>query len=250
MEILIGILCGLILSLFFSFGPGFWGLIQNSIHYGFKKGVAFEAGVNLSDIMMVVLVLTILNKDAITNILHTPVSAIIGGSIIIIFGIATMLRRNTVTVENKGRIRVVFKKVPRYRELMLYGFTLNTVNPSVWLYWATMTAIVKAEVDFNDLEIFAFFISMLLAELAGGILKCRLASMVKRILTPRLLSVINHIMGGILVFLGAYLIISMIVQINHPERQEPDPTAVVGHIIHQSLHAKDSLQQADTLYFR
>ena len=57
MEILIGILCGLVLSLFFSFGPGFFGLIQNSITYGFRKGIAFEMGMNASDIFMVVLML-------------------------------------------------------------------------------------------------------------------------------------------------------------------------------------------------
>ena len=249
MEILTGIFCGLILSLFFSFGPGFWGLIQNSIHYGFKKGVAFEAGVNFSDIVMVVLLLTILNTDSITNVLRTPVAAIIGGSIVIIFGIVTMTRRNTVTVENKGRIRVVLRKAPRYRELVFYGFTLNTVNPGVWLYWIAMTAIVKAEVNFNDLEIFMFFISMLLAELAGGILKCHLASMMKRILSPRLLTIINYVMGSILIALGGYLIINMIIQVNHPERNEPEPTAVVSHIIHQTLHSKDSIQQ-DTLYLQ
>ena len=94
--ILIGIVCGLVLSLFFSFGPGFWGLIQNSIHYGFRKGVAFEVGVNLSDIVMVVLLLTLFNKDSITTVLRTPAAAIIGGSVVILFGVMTMLRRATL----------------------------------------------------------------------------------------------------------------------------------------------------------
>ncbi len=246
MEILIGILCGLVLSLFFSFGPGFWGLIQNSIHYGFRKGVAFEAGVNFSDIVMVVLLLTLFNKDSITTVLRTPVASIIGGSVVIIFGLITMLRRPTMTVENKGRIRVVMKKAPRSRELVLYGFALNTANPSVWLYWAAMTAVVKAEVHFNDLEIFLFFISMLLAELAGGILKCRLASMLHNILSPKVLSVVNRVMGTILISLGIYLIVHMVIQLRHPERPEKEPTEVVTQIIHQSLHPKES---EDTLYF-
>lgn len=246
--ILIGIVCGLVLSLFFSFGPGFWGLIQNSIHYGFRKGVAFEVGVNLSDIVMVVLLLTLFNKDSITTVLRTPAAAIIGGSVVILFGVMTMLRRPTMTVEHHGRIRVVLKKAPQGRELMLHGFALNTLNPGVWLYWAAMTAVVKAEVHLNDFYTFMFFISMLLAELGGGVLKCRLASLLKNSLSVEKMVWVNRIAGAILIALGGYLIIHMISSISHPERTEKEPTEMVTQIIHQSLYGKDSLRSADTIY--
>ena len=249
-TILIGILCGLVLSLFFSFGPGFWGLIQNSIHYGFRKGVAFEFGVNLSDIVMVLLMLTLFNKDSITDILRTPAAAIIGGAVVIIFGVTTILRRPTQTVEHHGRIRVVLKKVPRGRELALHGFILNTCNPGVWLYWAAMTAVVKAEVHLNDVGTFIFFISMLLAEFGGGVLKCRLASLLQNILSNKMLVWVNRISGAILIGLGAYLIINMIVRLSHPDRPKKEPTEMVSHIIHQSLGiAKDSMltTNGDTL---
>lgn len=249
MEILIGLLCGIVFSLFFSFGPGFWGLIQNSIHYGFRKGVAFEVGVNLSDIVMVVLLLTLLNKDSITSTLHTPAASIIGGSVVIIFGIYTLLRRPESTKESKGRLRVVLKQAPQSRELMLHGFLLNTFNPSIWLYWAALIAVVKAEVSMNDLEAFLFFISMLLGELSGGILKCRLASMLQNTLSPKVLTTVNHVVGAILIALGAYMIISMVVSLKHPERNDKEPTEVVTQIIHQSLHAKDSTRNSDTTFF-
>ena len=247
---LIGIVCGLILSLFFSFGPGFWGLIQNSIHYGFRKGVAFEIGVNLSDIMMVVLALTLFNKDSISTVLRTPAASIIGGVVIIAFGLVSILRTPEMSTRNKGRIRVVLKKVPKSYELVSYGFALNSFNPSVWLYWAAMTAVVKAEVNFTDLQVFVFFISMLLAELAGGIIKCRLASMLKRVFSVRVLMVVNRVMGCILVGLGIYLIVSMAVRLKHPERPEKEPTEVVTQIIHQSLHGRDSINDGDTFYLK
>ena len=265
-TIIIGVVCGLVLSLFFSFGPGFWGLIQNSIHYGFRKGVAFEAGVNFSDIVMVVLLLTFFNKDSITAVLHTPAAAIIGGSVVIAVGIVTMLRRPTQTIEYQGRIRVVRKAEPTRKSLALQGFALNTLNPSVWLYWAAMTALVKAEVHMNDLHTFVFFISMLLAELGGGILKCRLAAMLQNIMSNKVLVTVNHVMGTILVCLGLYLIINMIVRMRHPERPEKEPTEMVSQIIHQSLsHGKelipalgkdtlmesvDTLAEGDTLYLQ
>lgn len=245
--ILIGLLCGTILSLFFSFGPGFWGLIQNSIHYGFRKGVAFELGISLSDIIMVILMLTLFNKDSITDVLRTPGAAIIGGAVVILFGVATMMRRPTREVEYQGRIRVVLKKAPRGRELAIHGFVLNTCNPGVWLYWAAMTAVVKAEVHFNDASTFVFFISMLLAELACGILKSRLASLLQNIMSTKMIVWVNRVSGAILICLGTYLIVHMAVRLKHPERHEIEPTEMVSHIIHQSLGmTKDSLQQDNT----
>ncbi|MBP5677574.1 MAG: LysE family transporter [Bacteroidales bacterium] len=246
MVILVGIALGFILSLFFSFGPGFWGLLQNSIHYGYKKGAAFEIGVNASDIMMVVLMLTIMNKDSITLLLRTPVASIIGGTVVIVFGLVTFLRRPSDVVENKGRIRVVLKKVPRRRELALHGFALNTMNPSVWLYWAALTAVVKSEIHMDDLHCFMFFISMLLAELACGLLKCFLASKLQHILAPKFLARVNRIMGSVLMALGIYLIVSMVVKINHPERPDKEPAEVVTNILHQSLlYTRDSTECAD-----
>ncbi len=247
--ILIGILCGTVLSLFFSFGPGFWGLLQNSIHYGFRKGAAFELGINMSDLMMVVLMLTLFNNDSITTILHTPMASIIGGAVIIVFGVVTMVRRPTRTVEHHGRIRVVLKEAPSGKTLAVQGFALNSFNPSVWLYWAALTAVVKAEVHLDDVELFAFFLSMLLAELGGGILKCRLASLLQNILSNKMLAKVNRIMGAILIGLGLYLIVNMIVRLTHPDRPEKEPTEMVSHILHQSLnHAHDSTHNADTLY--
>lgn len=233
--IIIGALCGMVLSLFLSFGPGFWGLIQNSIRYGFRKGVAFELGVNSSDIMMVLLMLTFLNKDSITSLLRTPVASIIGGSVVIIFGVVTILRRPSRATDRAGRIRVVRKAVPYGRELLAQGFALNTLNPSVWLYWAALTAVVKAEIQLNDLQTFVFFISMLLAELGGGILKCRLASMVQSSLTDKAMRSISMAMGMILIALGGYLIGSMVMHLRHPERPEKEPTEMVSNIIQQSL---------------
>ena len=93
MEILIGILCGLVLSLFFSFGPGFFGLIQNSINYGFRKGVAFEIGINASDIFMVAMMLTLLKDVELGPLLHNPWVASIAGAAMITLGLFMLLRK-------------------------------------------------------------------------------------------------------------------------------------------------------------
>ena len=242
--IAIAVVCGLVLSLFLSFGPGFWGLIQNSIRYGFRKGAAFEVGVNFSDIVMVVLLLTLLNNDPVTDFLRTPGASIVGGTVVIVFGLVTILRRPSTETDHAGRIRVVQKGIPRGRELALYGFTLNTLNPSVWLYWAALAAVVKSEIHLDDLHTFIFFISLLLAELSGGLLKCYLAAKLKSILSPRVMHKVNLVTGLILVGLGCFLIGSTVRRLRHPDRVEKEPTEVVTHIIHQSLMSKDSNQTA------
>ena len=236
--IIIGAVCGLVFSLFLSFGPGFWGLIQNSIRYGFRKGVAFEIGVNGSDILMVLLTLTFLNKDSVSDLLRTPAASIIGGTVVIIFGVVTILRRPS---DSTGRIRIVRKGIPRGRELLAQGFALNTLNPSVWLYWIALAAVVKAEIQLTDAQTFIFFISMLLAELGGGILKCRLASLLQSSLSEKMMRGVSLVAGMILIALGGYLIGSMVMRIKHPERQDKEPAEMVTNIIHRSLgEPKDS----------
>ena len=248
MEILIGILCGLALSLFFSYGPAFFALLQNSINYGFRKGVAFEMGVNASDILIVVLMLTLLHNVDLAPILHNPWVACIGGGAMMALGVATMLRK---PAKREGN-RLVFENVPRGRELMVHGFALNTVNPSVWLYWISLITIISGEVDFTVGERYTFFISLLLAELAAGILKCRLASMLQNMVSAKMLTIINRVLGCILVGVGIFLIVSMIVHRRHPEMEEKEPAGNAAQIIHR-IHniGKDTAAlDGDTLYLQ
>ena len=249
MEILIGILCGLVLSLFFSFGPAFFGLIQNSINYGFRKGVAFEIGVNASDIFMVVMMLTLLKDVELGPILHNPWVASIAGSAIIALGVIMLLKKPTIKREG-GRIK--FVGIPRGRELVVQGFALNTVNPSIWLYWISLITLISGELNLSINERYTFFISLLLAELAGGILKCRLASMLQNIVSIRLMTVINRVMGCFLIGVGIFLIVSMLVHQCHPEIESKEPAENAAQIIHR-IHnmGRDTLdKEDDTFYFQ
>ena len=237
MEILIGILCGLVLSLFFSVGPSFFALIQNSLQYGFRKGVAFEVGVNASDILIVGLMLTLLKDIDMSSIFHNPYVASIGGSVVIVLGIVSMLRK---PAKQEGN-RVVFEGVPRGRELAVQGFALNFFNPTVWLYWISVITFVTAEVNLTLGERYLFFISLLLTELAVGILKCKLSALLKNIMSVKITNIVNKVVGVILVGIGAYLIISMLVHQRHPELPEKNSSENATQLI-QRFHniARDS----------
>lgn len=249
MEILIGILCGLVLSLFFSIGPSFFALIQNSIHYGFRKGVAFEIGVNGSDIIIVGLMLTLLKNFDLSNILHNPYVATIGGTVVIVLGIVSLLRK---PVKREGK-KLVFEGIPRGRELAMQGFALNFFNPTVWLYWISIITFITAEVDLSLADRYIFFISLLLAELGVGILKCRLSAMLQNIMSAKLMNIINKVVGVVLIGIGAYLIISMLVHRRHPELPEKNSSENATQII-QRFHSmgKDTSAHkgSDTLYLQ
>ena len=249
MEILIGILCGLVLSLFFSIGPSFFALIQNSIHYGFRKGVAFEIGVNGSDIIIVGLMLTLLKNLDLSNILHNPYVATIGGTVVIVLGIVSLLRK---PVKREGK-KLVFEGIPRGRELAMQGFALNFFNPTVWLYWISIITFITAEVNLSLADRYIFFISLLLTELGVGILKCRLSAMLQNIMSAKLMNIINKVVGVILIGIGAYLIISMLVHRRHPELPEKNSSENATQII-QRFHSmgKDTSAHkgSDTLYLQ
>ena len=248
MEILIGILCGLVLALFFSFGPTFFGLIQNSIQYGFRKGVAFEIGVNASDILIVLLMLTLLKSVDMATIMHNPYVAFIGGGVIIVLGFIIMLRKPTRREGNK----LVFEGVPRGREVAVHGFALNALNPTVWLYWITLITFLSAEVGLTAGERYLFFISLLLTELGVGILKCRLASLLQNIISGKMLAVVNKVLGSVLVGIGIYLIVSMLVRMHHPDIPRKDAAESATQLI-QRIHsvARDSsASREDTLYLQ
>ena len=151
MEILIGLLCGMVLSLFFSVGPAFFALIQNSIQYGFRKGVTFQIGVSASDFIIVGLMLTLLKEVDMSTIVRNPYVASIGGTVVIVLGVLSLLRK---PVQKKGR-SIVYEGIPRGRQLAVQGFALNFLNPTVWLYWISVITFISGEASLSVMAFIA-----------------------------------------------------------------------------------------------
>ena len=241
MEILVGILCGLVLSLFFSFGPAFFGLMQNSIHYGYRRGAAFEIGVNSSDIIIVGLMLTLLKNVDMATVVRNPWVASIGGAVVIMLGIMSLRRK---PVKRDGKM-LVSGTVPRIRQLMMQGFALNFCNPTVWIYWITIITFISGEMGLTLGERYAFFISLLLTELGVGLLKCRLASLLQSVLSDKVMNLVNKVVGMVLIGVGIFLITSMIVYRLHPDLQKKEAAEGATHIIQKFHHfSHDSLLSA------
>jgi threonine/homoserine/homoserine lactone efflux protein len=211
---LLGILGGVALSLFFSFGPAFFSQIQTSVHYGFRNAVPFTYGVSTSDILIVTLLLLISRNipiDDMLAILNTRWVRYAGAGVVAGFGFYTMFlkTRHTAEVSENDRINFRNVQIPSRLNVYLHGLTLNFFNPLIWIYWSTMvTILVFGEGEISLGQRYLFFAGVLSATLSMDILKCKLASLLQNIITYRFLKAFNKSVGIILIGFAVFMVIS------------------------------------------
>lgn len=212
-----GVLMGLGLS--FVVGPALFALIQTSLTSGFKAGVRFAIGISISDILMVSLVTlgvsTLFESGSSRNII-----SIVGGIIMIVFGVFTFFQK----VPQKGK-SIQTSTGMSYLKYIGKGFLFNIANPGVWFYWvmpvgiaATMGSVpLGGNVVLTPHESsLLFLVALLAAVFTCDVLKCAIAYKLKTILLPKVIHVINKIVGVILIVFGVYLVVTVFVSIPNP----------------------------------
>lgn len=240
MELVFGIALGIMLSLFFSFGPAFFSLLQTSVHYGFRKAVPFAYGVGLSDLSIVVLLLTVLSGVDMTAILHNVYVASIAGAVLIAYGIYTFNKRCVQASREGSVIKFRSKDNPKWIAVGFRGFILNFINPLIWIYWISIISVVSGSFDLSttDGRMIIFFIGVLGATVSMDALKCRLASMLQRVLTPNIMNIVNKVTGIILIIFSVMLIMQMIQYQKQPTHTEDSSVTFVQKF----MEVKDSTQ--------
>ena len=191
-------------TLSFVAGPAMFALIQTSLTNGFKAGVHLALGISLSDIVMVFLTLF-----GISSLMDNPQSkivlSIVGGVVMVVFGVFTYMRK-TVKKDSAIASAVELQKKPFYLPYIGKGFLFNIANPSVWVYWLIPVGIASS---FPEREhSYLFMISLLVTILSFDILKCAISYKLKTILTPKILHIVNKVVGVILKGMGIYFIVS------------------------------------------
>lgn len=256
-ELLLGIVCGIALSLFFSFGPAFFQQLQTSIHYGFHKAYPFAFGVSVGDLIIVFLMLTVLKNVDMYELLHNVYVASIGGAVMCVMGIYTFRKH---TVENPhsqegpsraGHLKFASQEsAPRRRTIFLQGFAINFTNPIIWIYWVSVISLLSGELDIPTNHMYIFFVGVLGSTLGLDILKSKLASLLQRIITARVLNIFNKATGIIMFGFAGYLIVSMLVYQLNPKamenEQQPSSTEMIRKL-HVGLQHTESHHAADTL---
>lgn len=208
-PILKGLLLGLILSI--SIGPVIFAIIKQSLTNGKKAGYAFVAGVSASDISL--LLLCNLFTSLFTLVLeHKALIALFGAGFLLVTGLYTLFFKKIVidqsadAAENNQRKRDLIKS-------FFSGYLMNTLNPSVFLFWFAWTAAIGATAEDSNNPIqykVIVFGTCLAFVLVSDLLKVFLAGVLRPRLTEKSLLWINRISAIIILTFSAALFYSAI----------------------------------------
>ncbi len=203
-----GIIMGLTLSLFFGFGPALVAEIQTSILRGFWAAVLLAFGVFLSDALLVAL--GFLGAVQIYES-YKSILGILGGIILIIFGIVTYRRKVMINVDNDSP--ALKKDEPYFTTYILKGFFINITNPFIWIFWMGIVVGFTSSYKADILMLVSFFVSALGTVFFVDILKIFSAYKIKKYLQTHNIVWINRIAGVGLVVFGIYLVIRTYIEI-------------------------------------
>lgn len=198
-AIISGLTLGCILAL--SVGPVIFTIIKQSLTNGHTGGFSFVAGVWVSDIVLVVIgnvfsaLVTSLKE-------YTNVIGYLGSLFLIILGVFYLFfKKVSLRMDTDGNVQRFRKR--DMLKIFSSGFFINTLNPSVILFWmGTPAAFAKFSIN-ERMIIFAVCIAI---NIAADILKVLLAGKLRHRLTLHNMSVINKVSGVILVGFGFALL--------------------------------------------
>ncbi|WP_207511234.1 LysE family translocator [Longitalea luteola] len=204
-AIISGLTLGCILAL--SVGPVIFTIIKQSLNNGHTGGLCFVAGVWLSDIILVVISNAF--SAFVSDLLeYKSVIGYIGSGFLVAVGIYYLFFKKVTLRTDADGNALKFGKL-EILKILSSGFFLNTLNPSVFIFWlGTATAFSKYSLN-QRLLIFSVCLAV---NIAADILKVMLAGKLRNKLTLHNISVINKVSGvilagfGIALFYGTYFL--------------------------------------------
>jgi threonine/homoserine/homoserine lactone efflux protein len=205
-PILKGLLLGLILSI--SLGPVIFAILKQSLTNGRKAGYIFVAGVSTSDIGLL-LIANIFTSIFLLVLDHKAFIAMAGAGFLLLLGLYTLLfKKIKIEADENGEEKIFRKR--DYLGIYISGFLMNTLNPSVFIFWFAWTAAIGASAAETSNPVqykIIVFGTCLLFLLLSDLLKVALASKLRPSLTEKNLVWINRISAIIILIFSAALFI-------------------------------------------
>lgn len=195
-----GIGLGLIIAIMI--GPVFFFIINTSLKKGFFEASLSAIGVMLSDAFFISIayfgssVLLYLDR-------HEEAAGITGGIVIAAYGLILIFKEARV---NAAALELAENKSSPF-VYMAKGFMLNSLNPSVLLFWIVVASTIPVKEEFESQETLVFYLCTLGTILGIDLLKAYLANKLKTIITARFLIWLNRIAGSALVIYGLSMVI-------------------------------------------
>ncbi len=207
-----GILFGLMIAI--SLGPAFFSLLQTSVSYGFKAGLFMAVGITVSDISLI-----LLSYMGISKLINNPdnqlVVGIIGGLILLIFGLVTITRKpvNNMNNDQQNNAEVPVAKTYNPVTFCIKGFFLNIANPFLIIFWMGIMSYVSANYGLETRTVITFFSGTLITVFGTDLIKSFVGNKIKNYLNDKVLTWFNRIVGIILMASGAVLISRVLYEI-------------------------------------
>lgn len=193
----------IVLLLTFSFGPAFFALINAGIKEGYRIASLLAVGVVLSDLIVCILIILLVQFGA-TNFIHDDKTqrfmGILAGLVLVAFGVAHFRKPDP-----ERETAIVFNS-PSVHGLILKGFFLNSLNPAVWLLWLGNVTAVGKTMQYSAGRMILYFSITLSLVMLVELAKASAANKLKKILTPRTMYTVNRVTGMLLVIFGVVLI--------------------------------------------
>lgn len=201
MEIIAkGIFSGIVLACLI--GPVFFTLIQTSIERGFSSGVFVAVGISVSDSLYILISYFGLTKfmEA-TNFRHYMSYG--GGLILLLFGLYYLFIKS--------------RKLARYDprntgdasglRLAAKGFIINGLSPMVLFFWLATVSVATSQLGYGSYkQALLFFASIVLTVFITDVVKAKLADKLRGLITPRVIRILNIVLGCVMVIFAGKLI--------------------------------------------
>lgn len=198
-ALLKGLALGCILAL--SVGPVIFTIIKQSLNNGKEGGLSFVAGVWVSDIVLVVLS-NAFSEWVKALLAYKKMIGYVGSGFLIAMGLFYIfLKKVKLTADGDPSER--FRKRDMAK-IFSSGFLINTLNPSVILFWLINATAFAVTHTFQQRVI--IFSSCILLNILADVLKVVMAGKLRKKLTLHNLSLINKVSGFILVGFGIALL--------------------------------------------
>ncbi|WP_428741614.1 LysE family translocator [Tenacibaculum sp.] len=188
----------------FMIGPVFFMLIKTSILKGARAAIAFDLGVILGDISFM-LIAYYGSRSLLEEIKDDPRLFLIGGLVLIIYGLLTYLDKNNKKETEASD--VIIPESNNYLKLLLKGFFLNFINIGVLAFWLGLIVVIGPTYDMNPTYLFWYFATVIAGYGITDLGKILLAKQLKSKLTPLVIYRIKRGMGVLLIVFGAVLML-------------------------------------------
>lgn len=184
----------------FSFGPGFFTLIQTSVQKGFSRAILLALGISLSDICYVSL-----SVLGISAQLEEPEvrmwMAIVGSVVLLGYGVYSWFKKPVVYDATQNS--TLNNRSWRY---FAKGFLLNGINPFIIIFWITITSVVAVRYTYTFNQQIIFFAGVLVTILSMDVTKAYMAHRLRELITAKIIQRLNRIVSLILIVFGLRMV--------------------------------------------